>query len=267
MPYELRRKPERIICLTEEPTEILYLLGEEQRIVGITAYTVRPPEAKRDKPVVTAFISGSVKKMVALEADLIIGFSDIQAQLAADLIKANQQVLIFNQRSVQEILDNILILGNLVGRLDRAERLVEGYIKRLAAAEERTLRQSRRPTVYFEEWDDPQITGIEWVSELIGLAGGDDIFAARSKAKNAQDRFVSMDEVATAAPECVLACWCGKPFDREAFVRRDRAAELPAVRNGHIHELDPAAILQPGPGCLTDGLDSLEAAIRPLTRP
>jgi ABC-type Fe3+-hydroxamate transport system substrate-binding protein len=171
MPYALRAAPERIVCLTEEPTETLYLLGEERRIVGISAYTERPPEAKRDKPVVSAFISGSVSKIRALEPDLVIGFSDIQAELARELIQANLQVLIFNQRSVQEILDFILVLGRIVCAEARADQLVRGYVQRLAAAEERARARSHRPRVYFEEWDEPAISAIAWVSELIELAG------------------------------------------------------------------------------------------------
>jgi iron complex transport system substrate-binding protein len=262
MPFALRRTPERIVCLTEEPTETLYLLGEEQRIVGISAYTERPPEAKRDKPVVSAFISGSVSKICALEPDLVIGFSDIQSDLARDLIKANLQVLIFNQRSLQEILDVILTLGRIVGAERRAESLVQSYIGRLAAAEERARARSHRPRVYFEEWYEPTISGIRWVSELIALAGGEDIFADRAHGKLASERFVSAREVVERAPEVYLASWCGKPFDRDLALAREGFASLPAVLSERVHELDPAIILQPGPACLTDGLDALEALLR-----
>ncbi|MEM1348839.1 MAG: ABC transporter substrate-binding protein, partial [Myxococcota bacterium] len=188
-----QRVPERIVCLTEEPTEILYALGEHERIVGISAYTERPPEAKQTKPVVSAFIGGSVKKISALEPDLVIGFSDIQAQLAHDLIKANLQVLIFNQRSLQDILDVVLMLGRLVGKSSQAEELVDGYVERLEAARARTAAQARRPKVYFEEWDEPTITSIQWVSELIELAGGENIFSERSSGKLASERFVTHD--------------------------------------------------------------------------
>jgi iron complex transport system substrate-binding protein len=226
--------------------------------VGISAYTVRPPEARRDKPVVSAFIGGSVEKIRALEPDLVIGFSDIQADLARELIKANLQVLIFNQRSVQEILDSILVLGRLVGRADRASTLVDGYVRRLEACAGRAARRKHRPRVYFEEWDEPTITAIQWVSELIELAGGRNVFADRSAGKLANERFVSAQEVIAADPEIVLACWCGKPFDRAAFLARPGFAQLQAAKDGRIHELDPASILQPGPACLTDGLDVLE---------
>jgi iron complex transport system substrate-binding protein len=261
MAYTLRDRPERIVCLTEEPTETLYALGEERRIVGISAYTVRPSHAREHKPIVSAFISGSVKKICALEPDLVIGFSDVQAELARELIAAGLSVLIFNQRSVQEILDTVLVLGRIVGKEQNARTLVEGYARRLSAAAERASKRSHRPCVYFEEWDDPMISGIEWVSELIELAGGQDVFADRARGKLARERFVSAQEVCARAPEVYLASWCGKPFDRERALAREGFAELPAVRGGRVHEIDPAIILQPGPACLTDGLDALERLI------
>jgi iron complex transport system substrate-binding protein len=261
MPLQIREKPERIVCLTEEPTETLYLLGEGARVVGISAYTVRPPEAKRDKPVVSAFVGGSIGKIKALEPDLVIGFSDIQADLAQELVAANLQVLIFNQRSLQEILDTILILGRIVGQEARARALCEGYVARLGAAESRAKQRARRPKVYFEEWDDPMISAIGWVSELIELAGGQDVFRERARGKLASERFVSAREVVERAPEIYIASWCGKPFDRAAALAREGFSGLPAVRGKQVHELDPAIILQPGPACLTDGLAALERII------
>jgi iron complex transport system substrate-binding protein len=258
MPLHARNVPERIVCLTEEPTETLYLLGEGNRVVGISAYTERPPEARRDKPVVSAFIGGSVEKIRALQPDLVIGFSDIQADLARELIKHNLQVLIFNQRSLQEILDTILVMGRLVGREQRARALVDGYLERLAACEARAARRAHKPRVYFEEWDEPTITAIQWVSELIALAGGVNVFADRAQGKLASERFVRADEIVAADPEVVLACWCGKAFEREAFLARPGFAGLRAAKDERIHELDPAIILQPGPACLSDGLDALE---------
>ncbi len=252
MTWTASRGPQRIVCLTEEPTEILYALGEQQRIVGISAYTERPPQAKRDKPVVSAFIGGSVDKICALKPDLVIGFSDIQADLAQQLIKANQQVLIFNQRSLQEILDVIGAVGRLVDAADRSQVLVDGYIAGLEAAADQAAKRQIKPRVYFEEWDDPMIAGIEWVSELIELAGGTDVFADRSRGKLAKDRFVTVDEVRQADPEVLLASWCGKAFDEAAT--RTRLAGVSAVENGRMHELDPSIILQPGPACLTAGL-------------
>jgi iron complex transport system substrate-binding protein len=259
--YFISGKPERIVCLTEEPTETLYLLGEGARVVGISAYTERPPEARRDKPVVSAFIGGSVAKIKALAPDLVIGFSDIQAELAKQLIAENLQVLIFNQRSVQEILDTILVLGRLVGANARAEQLVGGYIARLEAAQARSAQAAYRPKVYFEEWDEPMISAIAWVSELIELAGGRDVFAERSHGKLAKERFVTSEEVLARAPELYLASWCGKAFDRQAVLARSGWAALPAVQRGELHELDPAIILQPGPACLSDGLAELERII------
>ena len=257
-----RNGPRRIVCLTEEPTEILYALGEEDRIVGISAYTVRPPQAKRDKPVVSAFIGGSVDKIRRLEPDLVIGFSDIQADLARDLIAANLAVLIFNQRTIAEILDVILVVGRLVNAGARAEQLVDGYVARLDAAAEYAARRTHRPRVYFEEWDDPIITGIAWVSELIELAGGTDVFADRASGRHAKDRFVTIEEIVERDPEVYLASWCGKPFDRAAALARGRIGEIAAVAADRIHEIPPEIILQPGPACLTDGLDHLIELLR-----
>lgn len=257
----LHGSPERIVCLTEETTETLYLLGEGARIVGISAYTVRPPEARRDKPVVSAFVSGSVEKIVALAPDLVVGFSDIQAELASRLIAAGLQVLITNQRSLREILDTILLIGRIVGRDERARELVHGYAARLADAEARAKARGRRPRVYFEEWPDPMISAIHWVSELIELAGGEDAFADRARGRMASERFVTPAEVVARAPEVYVASWCGKPFDRAQALAREGFGTLPAVRSGRIHEVDPAIILQPGPACLTDGLAALEAIL------
>lgn len=261
MGYHTPQGPQRIVCLTEEPTEILYALGEQERIVGISAYTERPPEAKRDKPVVSAFIDGSLKKIQALQPDLVIGFSDIQADLARKLIANNLNVLIFNQRSIQEILEVIVDVGRLVGRADAAQELVSGYITGIEASQDRAARRGRRPRVYFEEWDDPMISAIEWVSELIGIAGGDDIFADRSRGKLAKERFVQPEEVIAGAPEVMLASWCGKPFERDAVLARDGWKEIPALQADAVYELSSAEILQPGPACLTAGLAAIEKAL------
>lgn len=263
MSLSIRQVPTRIICLTEEPTEILYLLGQQKRIVGISAYTVRPECAKQSHPVVSAFIGGSIPKICALQPDLIIGFSDIQSQLAKDLIEANQQVLIFNQRSIQDILDVIMTLGAIVDERERASQLVGTYINRLNSAKARTQAAVHKPRVYFEEWDEPLITSIQWVSELIEIAGGTNIFADRSHGKLAKERFVTHQEIIDANPEIVAASWCGKPFEPKSFVSRPGYAHIEAVQQGHVHEIDSSIILQPGPACLTDGLDALEAIIRP----
>jgi len=253
--------PRRIVCLTEEPTEILYTLGEGDRVVGISAYTVRPPEA-RSKPVVSAFVGGSVERIQALDPDLVIGFSDIQAELASQLIAAGLDVLVFNQRSLQEILDVIVAVGSLVGRGDEARAFCDTVLADLDALAARVAGRPR-PRVYFEEWDDPTICGIRWVSELIDRAGGEDVFADRAHGALARDRFVSAEDIVAAAPDMVLASWCGKPFDREAFLARPGFADLPAARAGRIHEIDSSIILQPGPACLTDGIRTLERLLAP----
>ena len=256
MTYEMPVPPRRIVCLTEEFTEILYLLGEEERIVGISAYAVRPPRAKKEKPVVSAFIGGSVDKIVALKPDLILGFSDIQAQLAKDLIAANQQVLIFNQRTVQDILDVIATVGRIVGTQEKAEGLVDSCLKNIAATRTRSAGKGVR--VYFEEWDEPMISGIAWISELISIIGGVDVFAHKAAGKLAKERIVTAQDVVFADPDVYIASWCGKPFNKEALNKRPGWDKIKAVQTGKIFEMDPSIILQPGPACLTDGLQELE---------
>lgn len=256
--------PRRIVCLTEEPTEILWALGEGERIVGISAWTVRPPEAREAAPIVSGFIGGNIEKIVALEPDLIVGFSDIQSELAAKLIKANQQVLIFNQRSIAEILDVILVLGRIVDRAAEAAALVAGYREALDEIQRAAAIRATRPRVYFEEWPDPMISCIQWVSELIELAGGVDVFAERARGKSAKERFVTEAEVLAAAPEVILASWCGKPVDQDAIRARSGWDALPAVKTGQIHEIPSATILQPGPGCLTDGARAIAEILADL---
>jgi iron complex transport system substrate-binding protein len=253
---------ERVVCLTEEPTEILYLLGESERIVGISAYTVRPPAARETKPVVSAFIDGSVAKITALQPDLVIGFSDIQAQLASDLISVGLNVVIFNQRSLQEILGVVLAIGRLVGAGDKAADLVSDLARRMDEATTRNTTLRRRPRVYFEEWPDPMISAIRWVSELITLAGGEDVFASKALGKLAKDRFVNSAEVCAADPEVMLASWCGKPFDEDSVRARDGWSDVAALRAGRLHEIEPSIILQPGPACILAGLPELTRCIR-----
>jgi len=253
--------PRRIVCLTEEPTEILYALGRGDRIVGISAYTLRPPEARRDKPVVSAFIGGHVEKIAALEPDLVIGFSDIQADLARDLIAANLPVLIFNQRNLEEILEVIQDVGRLVDARDEAQALVDRHLAHLEAVATRAARYKTRPKVYFEEWDDPMICGIRWVSELIEIAGGEDVFRDRSRGKLARERTITVPDVVEATPDLMFASWCGKPLDVDAVVNREGMRAVPAVAAGRIHEIPPEIILQPGPACLSDGVDRLAELI------
>lgn len=253
--------PRRIVCLTEEPTEILYALGEGERVVGVSAWTVRPPEARENAPIVSGFTGGNVEKIAALAPDLVIGFSDIQAELASKLIARNMQVLIFNQRSLAEILDVVLMLGRLVGREEKARALIAGYEQRLVEVAARATKRGARPRVYFEEWPDPMISGIRWVSELIGIAGGEDIFEDRATGKLAKERFVSSAEVVARKPEIVIASWCGKPVDKDQIRAREDWGAVPAIAADAVYEVESTLILQPGPACLTDGLDALERII------
>jgi iron complex transport system substrate-binding protein len=253
--------PERIVCLTEETVETLYLLGEERRIVGISGYVVRPPRARREKPRVSAFTSADIPKILALEPDLVLTFSDLQADIVATLIRAGVDVHAFNQRTIAQILDMIRTLGALIGAADRAGRLVGEFEAGLAAARRRAAQMSRRPKVYFEEWDDPMISGIGWVSELVETAGGTDICADRASAKAAKDRIVPADEVIRRAPDIIIGSWCGKKFRPEKVVSRPGFAAVPAVKHGALHEIKSSLILQPGPAALTDGLAALQTII------
>jgi iron complex transport system substrate-binding protein len=253
--------PERIVCLTEETVETLYLLGEDRRIVGISGYVVRPPRARREKPRVSAFTSADIAKIIDLKPDLVLTFSDLQADIAATLIRAGVDVHAFNQRSIAEILDMIRTLGALVGAADRAERLAAELAEAVAAARARASLLPRRPKVYFEEWDDPMISGIAWVSELIEAAGGEDVFADRAVFKSAKDRIVSSEDIIARAPDIIIGSWCGKKFRPEKVVRRPGFEKIPAVRRGALHEIKSPLILQPGPAALTDGLAALQAII------
>jgi iron complex transport system substrate-binding protein len=250
--------PERIVCLTEETTETLYLLGQEHRIVGISGYTVRPPRARREKPRVSAFTSADIGKIEALKPDLVLAFSDLQADIVAALIRRGIAVHTFNQRDVAGILAMIRMLGAMVGEPLRAQALADDLARNLEPA-----RATHRPRVYFEEWDEPMITAIGWVSELIEIAGGIDVFASRAKGQSATERFVTVEEVIAAAPDIVIGSWCGKKFRAERFAARPGFATLPSVRTGCLHEIKAPLILQPGPAALTDGLAALRAAISP----
>jgi iron complex transport system substrate-binding protein len=253
--------PERIVCLTEETVETLYLLGEDRRIVGISGYVVRPPQARREKPRVSAFTSADIAKIIDLKPDLVLTFSDLQADIAATLIRAGIDVHAFNQRSIGEILDMIRTLGALVGAFDRADRLASTLAGAVAAARVRASLLLRRPKVYFEEWDDPMISGIAWVSELIEAAGGEDLFADRAVCKAAKDRIITAEDVIGRAPDIIIGSWCGKKFRPEKVVNRPGFERIPAVRSGALHEIKSSLILQPGPAALTDGLAALQAII------
>jgi iron complex transport system substrate-binding protein len=253
--------PERIVCLTEETVETLYLLGEERRIAGISGYVVRPPRARREKPRVSAFTSADIPKIVALEPDLVLAFSDLQADIAATLIRQGVAVHAFNQRTIAQILDMIRTLGALVGAADRADRLVSELAGAVDNARRRAAQLPRHPRVYFEEWDDPMISGIGWVSELIEAAGGIDIFADRASCKSAKDRIVTTQEIIRHEPDIIVGSWCGKKFRPEKVAGRPGFDRIAAVRRGALHEIKSPLILQPGPAALTDGLAALQAII------
>jgi iron complex transport system substrate-binding protein len=252
--------PERIVCLTEETVETLYLLGEERRIVGVSGYAVRPKRVRSEKPRVSAFTSADIPKILALAPDLVLTFSDLQAEIAQALLREGVTVFGFNQRDVAGILAMIRSLGALVGAAERAEALARDYETRLARVAAAAEGRARR-RVYFEEWDEPMISGIGWVSELIGIAGGRDVFAERAAAKAARDRFVSSEEVIRAAPEVIIASWCGKKVRPERIAARPGWEAIPAVAAGAIHEIKSPLILQPGPAALTDGLDAILEAL------
>jgi len=253
--------PKRIICLTEETVETLYLLGEQDRIVGVSGYVVRPPEARRDKPRVSAFTSADTGKILALNPDLVFTFSDLQADIVAGLIRHGIQVHAFNHRTIAGILDMIRMVGAMVGAAGRADALARGYEVRLDAARERAAGLAHRPKVFFEEWDEPLISAIGWVSELVEAAGGDDIFPERAKQAGAQGRIVSIDDVVAARPDIIIGSWCGKKFQPAKVRARPGFADVPAVANNRIHEIKSSIILQPGPAALTDGLAAMQKII------
>ena len=254
--------PQRIVCLTEETVETLYLIGEQDRIVGISGYCVRPPEARRNKPRVSAFTSANLGKILDLRPDLVLSFSDLQADIVDALIRQGVAVHAFNQRTIAEILDMIRMVGALVGGSDRADRLAEELKAGVATACRRTILHAARPLVYFEEWDEPMISGIGWVSELIEIAGGIDIFADRSAGKSAKERIVTAEEIIARRPDIIIGSWCGKKFRPEKLAARPGFEEIPAVRNRALFEIKSPIILQPGPAALTDGLRSLQAIIK-----
>jgi iron complex transport system substrate-binding protein len=254
------RYPRRIVCLTEETTETLYLLGEGDRVVGVSGYTVRPPEARR-KPRVSAFTHARYEKIAALEPDLVLAFSDLQGDIAADLAKRGYSVMLFNQRSVAEILQMILIVGGLVGRAERAAALVTQLERGLDDVRARATRLPSRPRVFFEEWDVPLISGIRWVEELVEIAGGEPIFPELRDAKLGKDRIVDAGEVVRRSPDVIIASWCGKAVRPERIRSRPGWDAVPAVQHGHVYEIKSPLILQPGPAALTDGLRQLHDAV------
>lgn len=255
--------PRRIVCLTEEPTEVLYALGEQDRIVGISGFTVRPPVARREKPKVSAFTSAKIGAILELAPDFVVGFSDIQADIAAALVREGVEVWISNHRSVDGILDYVRRLGALVGAGTRADAYAESLRQGLARIEAEAARLPARPKVYFEEWDDPQITGIRWVAELVRIAGGDDIFPERAAEPLAKGRILEdPSEVIRRAPDIILGSWCGKKFRPDRVAARPGWDAIPAVRDGELHEVKSPVILQPGPAALTDGVAVIARIVR-----
>jgi iron complex transport system substrate-binding protein len=256
--------PTRIVCLTEETTETLYLLGEGDRVVGVSGYTMRPVEA-RQKPRVSAFTHARYEQIAALDPDLILAFSDLQADIAADLIRRGYPVVVFNQRSVQEILQMIRMLGGLIGCADRACALAARLEHDLEMIRAEGERFAFRPRVYFEEWDDPLISGIRWVEELVTIAGGAPIFPELADASLAKQRIVPADEVIRRDPEVIIASWCGKPVRRDAIVSRPGWERIAAVQRAQVHEIKSTIVLQPGPAALSDGVRAVQSILQRAT--
>jgi iron complex transport system substrate-binding protein len=254
--------PHRIVCLTEETTETLYLLGEQDRIVGISGFTVRPPAARREKPRVSAFTSANIDRIVALKPDLVLGFSDLQADIAATLIRQGIEVHVFNQRSIAQILDFIRMLGGMIGAHDKALALAATLARNVDDVRADAARLPFRPKVYFEEWDEPMISAIRWVAELIEVAGGDYCFPELAiNAGGAQRIIADPLEVVRRSPDVIIGSWCGKKFRPEKVAARPGWSSIPAVVAGRLHEIKSVAILQPGPAALTDGLRALQRLI------
>ena len=252
--------PERIVCLTEETVETLYLLNQQDRIVGVSGFCVRPPGVRREKPRVSAFTSADVPKILALEPDLVLTFSDLQADIVAQLLREGLTVMSYNHRDISGILAMIRHLGATVNCAVQADELACSYEKRLAQIKRRQ-KSERPPVVYFEEWDDPMISGIGWVSELVEIAGGIEAFPACAKQSKAKDRIVSSEQVLDAQPDIIIASWCGKKVRPEKIASRSGWSDIPAVKNNRIFEIKSPLILQPGPAALTDGLDAIIEAL------
>jgi iron complex transport system substrate-binding protein len=254
--------PERIVCLTEETTETLYLLEEDWRIVGISGFTVRPARARREKPRVSAFTSAKIDRIIELRPDLVLGFSDLQADIASALVKAGIEVHVFNHRSVAEILRTVRVIGGMIGCEAKAAALVARLEAGLDAVRAKAASLSRRPRVYFEEWDEPQISAIRWVSELIGIAGGDECFPELAAQSLGKDRIIADPlEVVRRAPDIILGSWCGKKFQPSTVCARAGWGDVPAIRSSFVREIKSPIILQPGPAALTDGVVDIQRVI------
>ncbi len=258
----MNKLPERIVCLTTETVEVLYLLGEQDRIVGISGYTTRPEIARQEKPKVAAFTSAKIDKILALKPDLVLGFSNLQADIAAELIKAGLEVHVFNQRSIDDILKMIITTGRLVGALEKAEVIVADINMQMNAAREIANTFSRKPKVYFEEWNDPMMCSIRWAAELIDIAGGEDCFPELSVFQSAKDRMVTPAQVLAKMPDIIIGSWCGKKFQPAEVKARAGWSIIPAVQNNMLFEIKSADILQPGPSVFTHGLKQLTAIMQ-----
>jgi len=252
--------PHRIICLTEETVETLYLMGEAARIVGVSGFVVRPPEARR-KPKVSTFTDAKIEEILALKPDLVFTFSDIQADITANLMRAGLEVHAFNHRTVAGIFSMIRTVGALIGEPEKAAALSADLQARIDSEREKSSALKSRPRVYFEEWDEPMISAIGWVSELIEIAGGENVFADRACGQAAKERFVTSEEVIAAAPDIIIGSWCGKAFKKDQVAARAGWDQIPAVKNGRLYEIKSAIILQPGPAALSDGLSQLQETI------
>ena len=262
MNLSVQQGPQRIVCLTEETTEWLYLLGQEERIVGISGYTVRPARARKDKPRVSAFLSAKIDKILALEPDCVLGFSDLQADIASELIRKGIQVTVFNQRSVDEIFSVLYQVAAMVGQAVRGMELLEGMRSRLLAIEAAGRALPRRPRVFFEEWDQPHISAIRWVSQLTGIAGGDDCFPELAVQSLGKDRIIADGkEIVRRNPDIIIGSWCGKKFRPENVAARPGWENVSAVKNGQLFEIKSADILQPGPAALTDGVEQIHRIV------
>lgn len=256
------RYPQRIVCLTTEPTEVLYLLGEQDRIVGISGFTTRPTSARREKPKVSAFTTANIDKIIHLNPDLVIGFSDLQADIAASLIRAGTEVHVFNQRSIDQVLNMISTVGSLVGASDKASKLIAELENTISQTRESASYLSRKPKVYFEEWDDPIMCSIRWAVELIEIAGGEDCFPELRNLHSAKDRVIHASQVIERQPDIIIGSWCGKKFQPSKVLQREGWGSIPAVKNGFVREIKSVDILQPGPSLITHGLKQIQSIIQ-----
>ncbi len=254
--------PQRIICLTTETVEVLYMLGEQDRIVGISGYTTRPEIARKEKPKVAAFTTAKIDKILNLKPDLVLGFSNLQADIAAELIKAGIEVHVFNQRSIDDILRMIITTGRLVGATDKAEDIVKALQTQIAKVRNNASGLPRKPKVYFEEWNEPMMCSIRWAAELIEIAGGEDCFPELSQFHSARERIVTPAQVLERMPDIIIGSWCGKKFQAEEVINREGWSAIPAVKNNMLFEIKSVDILQPGPSVFEHGLKQLESIIQ-----